>query len=73
MVFGGVQCKMIGMKRFQKAGVSSTAFLQVAESAKVRAWRALIFCATGLVLCGFFWTMPFWQDRKSTRLNSSHR
>jgi len=61
MVFGGVQCKMIGMKRFQKAGASNTAVLQVAESAKVRAWRALIFCATGLLLSGFLGAMPFWH------------
>ena len=61
MVFGGVQCKMIGMKRFQKAGASNTAALQVAESAKVRAWRALIFGATVLALCGTFLLMPFWH------------
>ena len=61
MVFGGVQCKMIGMTRFQKAGASNTAVLQVAESAKVRAWRALIFCATGLLLSGFLGAMPFWH------------
>jgi adenylate cyclase len=61
MVFGGVQCKMIGMTRFQKAGASNTAVLQVAESAKVRAWRALIFCATAILLCGFLGTMPFWH------------
>lgn len=61
MVFGGVQCKMIGMKRFQKAVASNTAALQVAESAKVRAWRAMIFGATVLVLCGTFWLMPFWH------------
>ena len=61
MVFGGVQCKMIGMTRFQKAGASNTAVLQVAESAKVRAWRALIFCATAIVLCGFLGAMPFWH------------
>ncbi len=52
---------MIGMKRFQKAGASNTAALQVAESAKVRAWRALIFGATVSVLCGTFWLMPFWH------------
>jgi len=61
MVFGGVQCKMIGMTRFQKAGASNTAVLQVAESAKVRAWRALIFCTTAILLCGFLGTMPFWH------------
>ena len=49
------------MTRFQKAGASDTAVLQVAESAKVRAWRALIFCATAILLCGFLGTMPFWH------------
>lgn len=59
--FGGVQCKILDMKKFQKAGASNTASLQVAESAKVRVGRALIFCATVVLLCTAFGLLPFWH------------
>ena len=49
------------MKLFRKAGVSNTAVLQVAESAKVRWWRALIYGATLAVLCITFLFAPFWH------------
>ena len=52
---------MIGMKRFQKAGSSNAAAFQVAESGKVRIGRALIFCATWVVLCCALFILPFWH------------